>query len=773
MQFAQNPFSVLVELSKIIAESGDPGETLQRTAEFIAERFATDVCSVYTLEPDGHRVRLAATAGLTPESVGRIRLHSGQGLTGMVLEQKSPVFVSRPWEHPRFTYFRDSGEERLSTFLGVPLVYQKELLGVLVVQTEAEDGLTPDQTELFQAIASQISALVAYTGLLRPVSSGPGTTREQADRQETALRQEEKGLIRGHPVSPGFGWGYAHFLEGGVGFDSVSEHPVEDPDHEVRRFERDAERARRDMERLATETPDLADGDRAILQAQSAILQDRKFRSKVRRTIEEGINAEYALKNAVAEYIRLLHGVSDPYLQARGKDVEDAGRMILSHLLDAEHSLTADTDGETVLIASDISPAELIRLARQGLQALVLLHGGRTTHTVLLAKAFQIPTVIRAESILEAARNEDFLIVDGSSGIIFVNPSAEIVEEYNRLHQEEKRLESHLLPEAGKPAETLDGLRVEVGANIGLLSDLEQLEPYGAELIGLYRSEFPFLARETFPDEQEQLDIYSAIVRGAEGRQVTIRTLDVGGDKILPYLDAPQEANPALGWRSIRISLELESVFRQQIRAILRASRLGGVRMLFPMVTAVWEMRTIRSLLDEEMERLRSSGEAPSGIPDLGIMLEVPAAVKILDKLLPWVDFVSIGTNDLIQYILAADRNNARVEPWSSPFHPAVIRTLEEARTTCNASKTPISVCGEAASNPAFARLLVGMGFTRLSMSPTAIPSIKHTIRQVRAQEAARDLEHVRGLEEPEQVREYLGSRLEKEMDASDASCLH
>ena len=574
-----------------MAESGDPGETLQRTAELIAERFATDVCSVYTLEPDGHRVRLAATASLAPESVGRIRLHSGQGLTGMVLEQNSPVFVSRPWEHPRFAYFRDSGEERLSTFLGVPLVYQQELLGVLVVQTEAEDGLTPDQTDIFQAIASQIAALVAYTGLLRPGVSETVTAMEEAGKQPRPHRREEKVLIRGNPVSSGFGWGPVHFLEGGVGFDSVSEHPVEDPGREVRRFERNAERYRSDMERLASETPDLAEGDRAILQAQAAILEDPGFRSKVRRTIEEGTNAEYALKNAVADYIRLLHGVSDPYLQARGKDVEDAGRMVLSHLLGAEHAPSAQADRE--------------------------------------------------------------------------------------------------------------------------------------------------------------------------------------GDKILPYLDAPQEDNPALGWRSIRISLELESVFRKQIRAILRASRLGGVRILFPMVTAVWEMRIIRSLLQEEMEQLRNTGEAPADIPELGIMLEVPATVKILDKLLPWVDFVSIGTNDPIQYALAADRNNARVEPWSSPLHPAVIRILEEARAACDSVGIPLSVCGEAASSPAFARLLLGMGFTRLSMSPTAIPSIKHAIRRFRAEEAARDLKHTLTMEEPEQVRDYLRFRLEQEMADSVASRLH
>jgi phosphoenolpyruvate-protein kinase (PTS system EI component) len=291
----------------------------------------------------------------------------------------------------------------------------------------AESGLTPDQTDIFQAIASQIAALVAYTGLLRPGASETVTAIEQAGKQPRPHRREEKGLIRGNPVSPGFGWGPARFLEGGVGFDSVSEHPVEDPGREVRRFERNAERARSDMERLASETPDLAEGDRAILHAQAAILEDPGFRSKVRRAIEEGTNAEYALKNAVADYIRLLHGVSDPYLQARGKDVEDAGRTVLSHLLGAKHAPSARADRETVLIASDISPAELMSIGKLGVQALILLHGGPTTHAVLLAKAFRIPTVIRAESVLEVARNDDFLIVDGSSGIVFVNPSEEYV----------------------------------------------------------------------------------------------------------------------------------------------------------------------------------------------------------------------------------------------------------------------------------------------------------------------------------------------------------
>lgn len=769
MEITQNPFSVLVELSKIIAESDEPRHTLQRTVEFIAEQFNIDVCSIYVLEKDRTSVSLAATVGLAPDSVGRVRMDLSEGLTGLVLQQRSPVFVTRPSLHPRFKYFSESGEEIYQTFLGIPLIYQQELLGVLVVQTRTEDELGREQLELFQAIGSQISALVAYTGLLSSVAAPREETagKGAADPVYSRLpREEDKGIIRGLPAAAGFGWGRAHFLEGNLGFDSVSAHAVDDPEAEIRRLERSVDQARENMESLARSLPDLAEGDRAIFQAQAGILEDPGFLGKIKEVIREGVNADYALKTVVGEYLQLLERAEDHYIRSRGKDVEDVGRMVLAYLLDAPAPSPEGVGEDGVIIASDVSPTELMEIKSRGLQALVLIRGGRTSHSVILARAFQIPTVIRAESILDVAREKDFLIVDGSSGMIFVNPSPEIAGEYERLREEQKALENELLPDAALPARTREGVEVTVGANISLLSDMELVRSYGADLVGLYRSEFPFLARNGFPTEEEQYRLYLSLAEQAEGRIVTIRTLDVGGDKFLPYLDAPPEDNPALGWRAIRISLEMEEVFRQQLRAILRASNHGPIRILFPMITAVSEIRRIKQVMDEEMQRLERKVEALKQRPELGIMLEVPGTVKILDKLFPWIDFVSIGTNDLIQYTLAVDRNNPQVEPLSSPFHPSVVRLLQEIYQECAAADVPVNICGEAASNPAFTYMLLAMGYRSVSVNPAAVPVIKDAVRRVSVSGAARELQLVQDMEEAQQIRDYLQSRLSRPKDS-------
>ena len=768
MEILQNPSSFLVELSKIIAESRDPGKNLQNTVEFIADQFRTDVCSIYVLDKDKSRVTLSANVGLNPDSVNRIQMDTSQGLTGLVLEQRSPVFVTNPTKHPRFEFFQDSGEERYSTFLGIPLIYHQDLLGVLVVQTEAENALTRDHVEIFQAIGTQISALVAYSGLLNHLQPEEGsTTWERMDPKDdttTSGRDSDKGLIKGKPVSTGFGWGRAHFLKGNLGFDSVSYYQVKDTDNEIRRFLQSVEQSEQEIQTLSESNPDLMDSDMAILKAQTAILQDPNFHSRIKDSIKNGYNAEYALKTAVEEYIELFNRAESLYLQERGKDIEDVGKMILSYLFNSKQSLDQDVTRDTVLVASDITPSELIKMNQKGIQALVLIQGGQTTHSVILAKAFQIPTVIRAVQIPDTAKNGDFLIVDGNSGIVFVNPSQEIKSEYDRLHKEQKELEDKLLPYAALPAETIEGNRLEIGANIALLSDMELILTHGADFVGLYRSEFPFLARSSFPSEQEQYNLYASIVERAEGRSVTIRTLDVGGDKFLPYLDAPQEDNPAMGWRSIRISLDMEEVFREQLRAILRAANQGRVRILFPMITATSEVRSIRNILGEEMQSLEKRGESPGKLPELGIMLEVPGTVKILDKVLPLLDFVSIGTNDMIQYTLAVDRNNPKVEPWSSPFHPSVIGILQESLDKCFAHGVPVTICGEAAGTPAFAYLLLGMGFSKLSMNPTSIPLIKNTFKHVSSEQAKLDVDVVFGMEEAKEIRDYLESKLQKSM---------
>jgi phosphotransferase system enzyme I (PtsP) len=761
----RDDFSVVVEVSRIVSDTADPDEALQRIADLIASSFALDVCSIYLVDKGGTHLELAATVGLNSESVGSVRMRLDEGLTGMAAERMEPVFVTRPWEHARFKYFRESGEESYNTFLGVPLVYQQELLGVLVVQTRDEEGIAGEDISVYSAIASQVSAMAAYTGLLNSLRrereesrllkrklSGGGATVGQSG--------EKRGLLRGLPVSSGFGQGYAHYMARSASFEDVEPEECDDPVREKQRIREAFETSRRELAELVDGVQALSSDDRAVLKAHQMLLDDASLIRRIEGYIAGGSKAEYGLKQAVLEYLDLFEKMQDSYLRERGRDVEDVGRRVLNALYGTSAPDFRVFDRETVLIAPDISPPELVGLKQENLKGIVLSKGGKTSHAVILAKSFEIPTVIRAREVLDRVRENDRVIVDGTSGLVYPNPTTEIVEEYRRLSEERKRLDSRLSSLRELPGRTRDGRRIALGANIGLLSDLELVGKYGADHIGLYRTEFPFLARREFPTEEEQFRLYKSIAEASGGREVTIRTLDVGGDKFLSYLDYPKEANPYLGWRSIRVSLELESIFRAQVRAVMRASAFGPLRIMFPMITSAGEVQSIRSLLREEKLALRKERiDFDESIP-AGIMVEVPAAVKILQRLADMVDFVSIGTNDLIQYTLAVDRNNPKVAPIYNPMHPSVLATVNEAVGVCRRKGVPIGICGEASADAGCAYLFLGMGAETLSMNAASIPGIKDMLRRVRTREARKDLRKVLDMVEAGEIRDYVDSRL-------------
>jgi len=492
--------------------------------------------------------------------------------------------------------------------------------------------------------------------------------------------------------------------------------------------------------------------DQAILEAHVMFLRDRAFQKKITAYIKAGHGAEYALKLVVREYVKRFHGMEDPYLRERGADIENIGRWVLKNLFGIAGQQARQFDSDTIVIASDISPVALVSLRQDHLAGIVLARGGKTSHSAILAKSFEIPMVAGAKEILEVVKENDFLIVDGTSGLVFDNPPQAIVDEFAHLKTEKaeqwRRLD--LLRDA--KAATKDGREIRLGANIGLLSDLELVKKYGADHIGLYRTEFPFLARKDFPSEDEQYLLYEKIVRGAEHRSVTIRTLDVGGDKFLSYLDSPKEANPYLGWRSIRVSLGLDEIFRTQIRAILRASAMGKVKVLLPMITSVNEVRKSLDIVAEEKRSLLGHDMSFDKEIAVGIMVEVPAAVRILDRLLRYVDFVSIGTNDLIQYLLAVDRNNEKVANIYNPLHPAVVSAMADIVSTCKRYDKEVSICGEAASNAQCAYLFLAMGVDRLSMAPASIPVMKDFVRKVTLEDAKETLGLAMAMEDTEEV---------------------
>ncbi len=754
--------SVLVELGRIVADSEGTRETLQKIAALLAKKFRVEVCSIYLLNRSRDLLILEASVGLNPESIGKVSMSPWEGLTGLTLEQKEPLFVVQPWEHPRFKYFRQIGEEIYQTFLGLPLIYHQDVQGVLVVQTKEQDSISASEIGVFSAIASQISSIAAYTGLLQDVEQERAQSRKLQqsierlqDHQSSRIR-EKKSLLRGWPASSGFGQGHAHYLGQGIGFDQVEKEHVQDIEQEEERLLQAFLRASQEIQELEKNRADGSVEEKALLQLHLSLLQDQSFVNRIRENIQQGFSAAYSLKLTVLQYLDHFSRLADPYLRERGQDIEQVGKQVLHHLLGISPKQIREFNQRTVLIAADMSVTELMALKQENLQAIVLSKGGKTSHTVILARSLEIPAVIGVDDVLERVREGDQIIVDGDSGLIFPRPSQEIEAEYQRLSRDKQELDSRLRALRDLPALSTDGMQAELGANIGLLSDMELVHRHGAGFIGLYRTEFPFLARNGFPSEEEQFELYKSIIHKARGRYVCIRTLDVGGDKFLSYLDYPREDNPYLGWRSIRISLEKRDIFQTQLRAILRASAYGPARIMLPMVGTIKELKTARGLIEEEKHSLHLAGQAFDEAIPVGIMLEIPGTVKLLPRLADDLDFISVGSNDLLQYILAVDRNNPKVAPMYHPLHPGFLLTMQEIAEQAGELNKEITICGEAASNPLCAYLFLALGLNRLSMNPAGIPLIKNMVRRMEWAKARQDLQSVLMMSETAEIESYL-----------------
>ena len=762
MRHQPDHLSVISDLSRIIADSSHPETTLHEIAQLIASTYGPDVCSIYLLTPDKSHLVLKATVGLHPGSVDTVNMSADEGLTGLTLEQNKPLLIYDPSSHPRFKLFEQTGEEAFQTFLGIPLVYHQQSLGVLVLQTETKGQLSEKDIPAFAAIGSQISSIAAYSGLLQALDKEKAEIKKLRDKKtiepgtggETS--EWRKSLLRGMSVLSGYARGRAHILAGGIGFESVEPFQNCHPNVELARFEYALQATVAQTSQLIEELADLSQEDRSILTIHKHVAEDTTFKRKVANRIGMGDRAEYALKQVVMEYVDIFSNVDDPYLQDRGQDIVDVGENILRNLLGISPHQAQSFSQDTILIASDLSATELVALRQQNLKGIVLARGGKTSHTVILAKSFELPIVIQVEDIFEAVREGEDLLVDGWSGLVFREPNEDIEKEYNRLLQEHQVQAEHLRSLIPLPAVTKDNIHIEMGANIGLLSDLEIVHRYNADHIGLYRTEFPFVIRKQVPTEEEQTDLYIKMLERAEGRRVCFRTLDVGGDKFLSSLDYPKEDNPFLGWRSIRVSLDLEEMFRQQIRAVIQAAEHGPAQLMFPMIVSMHELEVALSIVQEEKKRLESTCPLP-----VGIMLEVPGTVKILAKMLPLIDFVSIGTNDLIQYTLAVDRNNPKVASLYTPFHPAVLSLIQDASDLCQKHQTPVSVCGEAAADPACAYLFLGLGIHSFSMNPSSIPQVKAMIRETDTRQAARAVKFALELNDPEAIKTWAQEQVD------------
>jgi phosphoenolpyruvate-protein phosphotransferase len=503
--------------------------------------------------------------------------------------------------------------------------------------------------------------------------------------------------------------------------------------------------------------PLMPENDLKIFDAHRSVIEDPEFRDRIRASISAGYAAESALFRAVDELTVSMLGMTDGYLRERAGDFVDVGQRLLGHLRrDEKRSPFAR---RTVLVAEELTLAQLTLVSHENLVAIVLQKGGVTSHAAILARSFEIPTVVGVEHLMEAVSEGDDLVVDGNSGIVYINPSVDVEREYERLVKQYEVFKRELMADGDQLTETKDDMAITMLANIALENDVHLALKYRAEGVGLFRTEFSFLTYEDFPDENQQLALYSRILKPFGDKPVTIRTLDIGADKYPSYFRIPREDNPFLGWRSIRVSLEMPELFKVQLRAILRASAKHNVKVMFPMISSLEELRQAKELLGEAQSELYREGLEHDPNIQVGIMIEVPSAVWLAPRLVREVDFFSIGTNDLIQFLLGADRNNPKVAQLYEPLHPGVLSAIAEIVNVGRAAGKEVCICGEMASDPMATLVLIGMGLDELSLSPLFIPVVRKVVRQTNYQTARLIAHDVLEMSTVKEIKGYLVER--------------
>lgn len=734
-----------------ILEKSDPSENpLAHIVLMVRQQMQVDVCSLYLLQD--RQLILVATDGLDPSSVGKVRMGIHEGLTGLAVEKLQPVIVNEASRHPRFKYFPQTGEEKFHSFAAIPLLDRGKVVGVLTMQTVLPRDFDPREIELLKLIAFQLAGVIHNLVTLEILQVEKGSDRRSIH-------------LKGIPAAPGFGVGVAFFLRPGmtpVIVPSGDEGPV-NPKGEWRKLRQAIRKASADLLRLEKKLQrKFSKKESDIFYSHRMILSDRSFLKKLKGIIDKKKRALEAVQGVIGEYIREFEKIEDPHFRERAADLEDLRQRILEHLFEKAGSSRKEEEGrEGILVAETLVPSDTARLDPERIQGILTERGGVTSHAAILACSMGIPAVMGIPKILSTIQPGDLVIIDGNLGNVFVNPERAVLQEYERIQEKYADQVVHLQLLSSTPAVTRDNRRIHLEANVGLFSGLKRLRHYGAEGVGLYRTEFPFMLGKKLPNEEEQFKLYKKVVEEVAGLPVTFRLLDAGGDKPIAGLGLQREANPYLGYRSIRISLSHPEILRAQLRALLRVSVYGPIRILVPMISGVEEMREVKKIF-EETQRELASLKVPEKIP-LGMMVEVPSAVLMAHLLIHDCDFFSIGTNDLIQYTLAVDRNNERVAQFFEPLHPAVLTSIARVAQVGLEAGKPVGICGEIAGDPQMTPLLVGLGITSLSMIPSNVPRVKDVIRNLDYAELkpmaeraiqARTVEEVRAILRPYQRAE-------------------
>jgi phosphotransferase system, enzyme I, PtsP len=717
------PRVLLRRLREVMAEPVSAQDRLDKIVVLIAANMVAEVCSVYVLRVDS-TLELYATEGLNREAVHKTVLRADEGLVGLVASEANAINLSDAQAHPAFAYRPETGEEIYHSFLGVPVLRAGNVLGVLVVQNRAHRTYSEEEVEALQTTSMVLAEMIA-SGELAALAM-PGA--------EPAVRRPVH--LKGAALNDGIALGHVVLHEPRV---VITNYIADDVQKEVMRLEAAIDALRSELD-LMLEHRDVADGGehRDVLEAYRMFAYDRGWMHKLTEAVMTGLTAEAAVERVQSDTRARMLRQTDPYLRERLHDLDDLAHRLMRQLTGQEHAPTREQLPENaVLIARSMGPAALLDYDRKRLRGLVLEEGGPNSHVAIVARALGIPAVGEVENATGLADPGDAIIIDGADGSVHLRPTADMEAAYVERVRLRARRQMQYLALRDKPCVTKDGQEITLMLNAGLAVDLPHIAETGAAGIGLFRTELQFMVAAQFPRASEQLSLYRAVLDAANDKPVTFRTLDIGGDKVLPYMRNVEEENPALGWRAIRLGLDRPGLLRTQVRALLRAAGGRALRVMFPMIAAVHEFDQAKELVERELTYLRRHGHKLPERVEIGTMVEVPALLYQLDELLERVDFLSVGSNDLVQFFYAVDRGNARVANRFDVLSAPILRALKLIAEKGHAHAKPVTLCGELASNPIGALTLVAIGYRSLSLTPSAVGPVKAMLLDLDAAKAA------------------------------------
>lgn len=709
------PRQLLARVRDVMAGGGENQVQFDRITKIIATYMVAEVCSIY-IRRAGDKLELYSSEGLKPSAVHNTYLGIGEGLVGDIAASGRPFALADAQSHTNFAYKPETGEELYSSLMGVPILRGGRVIGVLDVQNRTKREYTDEEVETLQTVAMVLAELIA-SGRSSEASAVAALDEQSTD----PLRIEGIGL------SSGLGFGRAHFHAPRVNIEKMV---ADDPVLELARLEK----AFREMHGALDEM--LADADMApsgehkdVLNTYRLIAEDAGWLRRMEEAINSGLSAEASVQKVQNDIRARMGQAADPYLRERVSDFDDLAYRLMTHLLgDNGNTDAVPLPEEAILVAGTMGPAQLLDYDADKVKGVILEEGSATSHVAIVARAMGIPVIGRAKDILSRVNQNDQIIVDADHGQIFIRPGEAAQQTFRESVATLEKQKERYAALVDTPAITKDGHEFELLVNAGLMIDLGHLKESGAKGVGLYRTEIPFMVRSKFPGVDEQTNLYAQVLENANGKPVVFRTLDIGGDKVLPYWEIESEDNPSMGWRAIRVALDRPALLRQQLRAMIRAAVGQDLFLMFPMVAEVPEFVEARGLLDVELAREKQRGRDMPKSVKVGVMLEVPSLAMQLPALCPLVDFISVGSNDLCQFLFASDRGNPRLSDRYDLLSPIVLKFLKSIAETCNGAGVPISLCGEMAGRPLEAMALAAIGYRRLSMAGSSIGPVKEML---------------------------------------------